>query len=337
MELCLYDKEFGYYNTKDPFGAKGDFVTAPEISQMFGELIGAWCFEVWNRLGTPSTVNLIELGPGQGTLMSDLLRTINLDPTFMKAIDLHLVETSPKLSDLQQNILKKHNIPMTWHHHITEVPENPSIIIANEFFDAFPIQQYIHDSGDWYEQIVQTNDLNKLTIGIKSQPTQISESTKQVSTIKSGDVVEVANSSLSYLSQICEKLETHNSACLLIDYGYLNFGVGDSLQAVKNHQFVDIFETPGESDLTAHVNFAALLNHAGNFNISTHGPITQQNFLLKLGILERAGKLGEGKNIKLQRKIQNDVNRLVAPEHMGTLFKVVALTSHEIALPGFSQ
>ena len=334
MELCLFDKEFGYYTTRDPFGSTGDFITAPEISQMFGELIGAWSVEVWHRLGAPKQFNLIELGPGQGTLMNDLLRTIKLEPAFLKTIELQLVEISPKLKKLQQRTLKKHDIPITWYKHINDIPVRPSIIIANEFLDAFPIQQHIYKGGDWFERVVKIKDSCGFSIGTNYVHSQLSEHTKQIPLVKNGDILEISDPRSSYFSQICKIIKSQNSACLLIDYGYTKYSIGDTLQAIKDHQFVDILESPGESDLTAHVNFAELIDLTRNSKLITHGPITQQEFLVSLGLIERAGKLGYNKEIAVQRQIQNDVNRLV--EQMGTIFKVVALTSKNITLPGFN-
>ena len=335
IELCLYDQEFGYYTTKSPFGRVGDFVTAPEISQMFGELIGVWCIEVWQRLGAPNHVNLIELGPGRGTLMNDLLRTAKIEPTFLKTIDLHLVETSPQLKKLQQQTLEKHLIPIKWHNYITDIPKHSSIIIANEFFDAFPIQQYTYTDGDWFERVIKIDDYGKLTIGTHSIPAHISEYTKKLSEIKNGAILEIAKATWSYMMEVFEFLEFKNSAGLFIDYGYTEYSLGNTLQGVKKHQFVDILDSPGECDLTTHVNFAALRDLADDFKLNINGPVTQQEFLLSLGLIRRAGKLGYNKERKIQQQIQEDVNRLVGSDQMGHLFKVIALSSGVNDLPGF--
>ena len=191
-------------------------------------------------------------------------------------------------------------------------------------------------NGDWHECIVEISDSHKLTLGLRPCTSNISEYTTQINTVQEGEILETSRAATSYMLKICKFLERQNSACLVIDYGYSKFSTGESLQAVKNHQFVNFLEEPGECDLTSHVNFSALLNLTQSLKIKTHGPITQNEFLLKLGIIERAGKLGFKKNAKIQQKIHNDVNRLIGQDQMGSLFKVIALTSQDICVPGFN-
>ena len=233
-------------------------------------------------------------------------------------------------------MLKRFNVSIKWHRDLNEIPVNPSIIIANEFFDAFPIQQFTMVNGDWHECIVEISNFDKLTLGLRPYTSNISEYTTLINTVQEGEILETSKAASSYMLKICKFLERQYSACLVIDYGYSKFSTGESLQAVKNHEFVNILEEPGECDLTSHVNFSALLNQTRDFKINAHGPITQNEFLIKLGIIERAGKLGFKKNAKIQQKIHDDVNRLIGLDQMGSLFKVIALTSRDINVPGFN-
>ncbi len=273
-----------YYATRDPLGAAGDFTTAPEISQMFGELIGGWCADLWRRAGAPA-VRLVELGPGRGTLMADLLRVAakaGLAPP------VHFVEMSPTLRAAQAE-----RVPAaTWHDSVDDLPaDRPLLIVANEFFDALPIRQFI----DGVERLVSFAD------GRFSAP--------------AGAIREESPASLAIAGRISARLRAGGGAMLVVDYGYSGPATGDTLQAVRHHRYADPFTDPGETDLTAHVDFTALANAA--VGLKAHGPVGQGAFLRALGLDVRAAKLGQ----------QAEAARLAGDAQMGRLFKAMALVA----------
>jgi NADH dehydrogenase [ubiquinone] 1 alpha subcomplex assembly factor 7 len=315
MDLALSHPEHGYYISKNPFGAAGDFVTAPEISQMFGEMIGAWLVDIWLQLGRPAEVRLVELGPGRGTLAADIMRTITAWPDFKSAVKLHLVETSRKLREIQKGALKNYSIE--WHDHFGEVPDGICLVIANEFFDALPIHQFTSVEGEWKERYIGYNGEKNIFYFVNEEGTSI----------ESG-IFELSPASLSILEDISDRIASQNGAALIIDYGHTAPGAGDTFQAVSKHQYSDPLENPGEKDLTAHVDFGTFKTVAEQ-KVSVTGPVTQGQFLIAMGIEARAQKLSENANDKQRQKIMSDIIRLVAPQEMGRLFKVMALTAKD--------
>ena len=325
MAEALSHPTYGYYTTRDPFGVAGDFITAPEISQIFGELIGLWCADCWDRMGRPDPVLLVELGPGRGTLMSDALRVAKALPGFREAIRLHLVETSPTLRKIQAERLSG-NSPI-WHDDIGSLPEGPMFLIANEFLDALPIRQYQRGPQGWHERRVGLDETGGLAFKLDAQPSLPSH-------LKAGfleDLWEICSPALAVVGEIGERLNRHPGAALFIDYGYFPDGVGDTLQAVRSHRPQGVLEAPGEADLTAHVDFASVAVAAVRAGAESHGPVTQGEFLSRLGAAQRAAKLLERANPRQAKDIESACRRLIAPDEMGTLFKVLALTH-----PGFS-
>ncbi|WP_350335057.1 class I SAM-dependent methyltransferase [Coralliovum pocilloporae] len=327
MTLCLGHPQHGYYVTRDPFGADGDFTTAPEVSQLFGELIGIWLLSVAETLPEADTLNLVELGPGRGTLMADILRTIRkLNPDLKRRLSAHLVEMSPVLRELQRKRLAAEETTLQWHHDISTLPENgPLLIVANEFFDALPIRQFIYSGAEWHERGIRLSDDSQLTFCHKPaslDPTLF----RDLPDPKAGDILETSPTSQAIISELSERLQQQGGAALLIDYGYTAPGYGDTFQALSKHQYADPLTAPGERDLTAHVNFAALAETAGQAGPAIHGPVTQGDFLLEMGLLQRAGQLGYGKTSEEQDRIRSDVERLAADDQMGRLFKVLALS-----------
>ncbi len=325
MGLCLSDPEHGYYMRQQPFGAKGDFTTAPEVSQLFGELIGAWLLHQWLSLDLKGPVHLVEMGPGRGTLMKDILRVISLRPQMLANLQIHLVETSPSLRKAQRKLLKAYTIK--WHDTLETIPDGPVLLVANELFDALPIHQYQLTETGWCERCVGLNEENNLTFGIGSgtlSPADIAKTNLQA---KIGDTLELSPASSAIATQIGHRIKTQGGAALLIDYGYAKTTTGDTFQALKKHEYVSTLEHCGEADLTAHVNFQALANAASAAGAHVHGPVSQCEFLLGLGLLERAGQLGAGKSALDQDQIRKDVERLAADDQMGTLFKVLCISS----------
>lgn len=331
MAVCLTDPQQGYYTTGTPFGRGGDFITAPEISQMFGELIGAWLLQIWLDMGEPANIRLIELGPGRGTLMADALRTLSLRPDFLAKATLHLVEVSAKLRQTQMQTLASSPLKPTWHDRLEDVPNGPTLLVANEFFDALPIHQYVKTITGWQERVIglKTSAEGKeeeLTFGLGPGHLPPSEIPARAKTAADGSILEVSPTANAVATIIATRLKEQQGAALLVDYGYLQSSTGDTFQALHHHAYDDVLAHPGAADLTAHVNFEALARAARLAGALPTEPLEQGDFLLKLGLLERAGALGRGKDAKTQEEISNAVERLAGPDQMGSLFKALALS-----------
>lgn len=335
MALCLGHPRYGYYMTRDPFGPNGDFVTAPEISQMFGELLGVWASEAWRASGAPSLARLVELGPGRGTLMSDVLRVARIAPPFLDAISVHLVETSPVLREVQRQTLTGAAKPVEWSADVAHLPRGPAFIFANEFFDALPVRHYVKTIGGWRERLVGLDAGGELAFGLSDQV----ETTLTVAA-REGSIIEVCAFGQRLMSDLAARLVAEGGALLLIDYGYLETSLGDSLQAVSRHAHVDPLAEPGDADLTAHVDFAALARAALAQGAKVMGPVTQAYFLQQLGIDRRAQSLSRKASMEQADAIAAALERLTgtddARRHMGALFKVMAVTHPATPdLPGF--
>lgn len=304
-----------YYATRDPLGADGDFTTSPEISQMFGELIGLWSADLWDRAGRPDAA-WVELGPGRGTLTADALRAAakaGLAPP------VHFVETSPVLRAEQA----KRVADATWHDDVTSLPEDrPLIVIANEFFDALPIRQLMRTGGGWAERFVACQDLLFLPIPGKGVPAEIIP--EQLRDAAPGSILETSPASVAIFRAVARRVAQQGGAILAIDYGYEGPAIGDTLQAVRGHAYANPFEQPGENDLTAHVDFATLAAAAVKEGASPSPIVGQGAFLRALGIDARAAALA-GAAPDRADGIAVDRDRLV--EDMGTLFKVLAVTA----------
>ncbi|TYC55879.1 class I SAM-dependent methyltransferase [Rhodobacterales bacterium] len=326
MSACLADPEYGYYQTRDPFGVKGDFITAPDISQMFGELIGASCLTAFEGLDAAQPFQLAELGPGRGTLMADLLRTATLRPAFLEAARLNLVETSERLRSVQKKTLKNAPLAPEFRNTFEEVPDGPLILFANEFFDALPIHQFVKTPDGWRERQVGLDTAGELVFGAGAAKLPAGAVPPDFENCPAGTIIETQPAANAIAAAIGARLATHGGVALFIDYGYVRTAPGDTLQALYKHTYDDVLAHPGEADLTAHVNFEALAAAAVGAGARTCPPLTQGDFLLRLGLLERAGALGAGKSAREQDAIRDVVERLAAPEQMGGLFKVLAIT-----------
>jgi len=337
MAICLGDPEHGYYTTCEPFGADGDFITAPEISQMFGELLGAACLSAWQANGRPSRFNLVELGPGRGTLMADLLRMASLHPDFVEAARLTLVETSPRLRQTQAETLQGATIQPGFRERFQDVPDGPLILVANEFFDALPIHQFVRTPEGWRERQVGLSANDTLTFGIGTARLQDRDVPATARSAPDGTVLETQPAANAVAEEIGRRIAGFGGAALFIDYGYLKHAPGDTLQALYQHAYDDVLAHPGSADLTAHVNFEALAVAAATGGATTLPPLTQGDFLLRAGLLERAGALGAGKPHEDQETIRDAVERLAAPAQMGDLFKVLAVTNSGLSFPPFDS
>lgn len=327
FEIAVADPDLGYWQRAATIGATGDFITAPEISQVFGELIGLWCAVTWQGMGAPSTVRLIELGPGRGTLMRDILRTAaRAMPAFHRAAQVHLVELSRPLRAEQAAVLDgyAHAAPR-WHGDVAEVPDGPAIIVANEFLDALPIRQFVRSGGTWCERVVTCDADGNLCFGAggiapDGPPTAAPDAS----------IAERREAEAPLLAKLA--CRGGGLTALFIDYGPAEPAFGDTLQAMRQHAYVPPLSAPGASDLTAHVQFAELAGTARAAGFATDGPTTQAEFLGALGLAVRASRLmasnpGEAAAIELAAQ------RLVAPTGMGSLFKVLALRTPSLPSP----
>ena len=331
MAECLLHPKHGYYATRDPFGAQGDFTTAPEISQMFGELLGLALAQTWLDQGAPSPFTLAELGPGRGTLMADILRATKSVPGFHAAAQVHLVEASPVLRARQIDRLAP--TPVTHHDSIGSLPDAPLFLVANEFFDALPIRQYQRDGDGWREcQVGLEGDT--LAMGLTA-PLPVPALDHRLGDTKDGDVVEICAPAQGVMSKLGGIIDAYGGAALIIDYGDW-CSVGDTFQALKDHAPVSPLETPGEADLTAHVDFEALSRAAAP--LPPHLLTPQGMFLERLGITARAQTLaGKLSGDALDSHIAAH-RRLTHPDEMGTLFKVLGLTRADAPdLPGLHR
>lgn len=326
MSRCLCDPEFGYYITQDPFGAAGDFVTAPEISQVFGELIGLWAVDLWLQMGQPVPLNLVELGPGRGTLLTDALRASRTVPGFAGAVRVHLVETSPRLRSIQATALSA--AQPVWHDSTDSLPGGPLIVIANEFFDALPIHQYVRGADGWYERLIALDAGGGLSFQRAAPRAQIPADTP-------GDVIERSPARAAVMDFLCRRIKRHRGAALIVDYGPAVSAPGDTLQAVRAHQPVPVLESAGVCDITSHVHFDHLAARAGA-GLSLHGPVTQRHFLLHLGAVQRASELRRHATPSQLEAIDTAIHRLIEPGQMGTLFKALAVASSGLTPSGFA-
>ncbi len=342
MAACLTDPEFGYYVNRDPLGAEGDFITAPEISQIFGELIGLWCVVVWQQMGQPKRLRLIELGPGRGTLMRDALRAAAVAANFLSAVEVVLVEASPVLQDRQAQTLSAVEQPVSWVASLADLPKISSaisdevglIVIANEFFDALPIRQYVRHDGHWRERLVDLLEDGRLGVRLSRDAIHPMELPSYAAhPADEGTVIETCPAALETLTMLDHLAGDQPFALLMIDYGPFKSAPGESLQAVRRHQYADIFAAPGDVDLTAHVDFETLALHARKLGLAHFGPITQGHFLLALGLQQRLRQLMAGLEEAQAEAVAKAAARLVDPAQMGGLFKVLCLTKNIAAPP----
>jgi SAM-dependent MidA family methyltransferase len=331
--LCLGHPRHGYYMTRDPFGAAGDFTTAPEVSQMYGELIGLWCAEVWRAMAAPRPARLVELGPGRGTLIADALRAAKVVPEFRAAIELHLVETSPKLKERQLATLRASGATATWHESPATLPEGPLIVLANEFVDALPVDQLVKTASDWHERRIGISD-GRLAFGLDpiALPDLEARLPARLRPAPEGALFERRD--LKPLDEIARRIADFGGAALVIDYGHARSAFGNTLQAVRGHAYADPLVDPGEADLTAHVDFEALGDAMRALGARVHGPVTQGAFLRRLGVELRAERLRRSTDARARAVIDAGLKRLTEPAPgMGELFKALTFTHREMPQP----
>ena len=339
MELCLLHPTLGYYVSRDPLGREGDFTTAPEVSQMFGELLGLWAASVWKSMGSPVSLHLVELGPGRGTMMSDALRALRVVPPLYQSLSVHLVEINPVLREKQRATLNGvRNI--NWYNNIDEVPDGPTIILANEYFDALPIHQAVKGENGWHERVIELDESGALDFGASPEPIPRFEVLLPplVRAAPVGAVFEWRPD--TEMMKLASRVRSHGGAALIVDYGQVRSEAGDTLQAIARHSFTDPLKAPGQADVTAHVDFQALAQAAEDVGARVHGPVTQGEFLRRIGIETRAVTLMAKASPEVSEDISSALKRLVGGGRsgMGTLFKVLGVSAPDIpALPGLSD
>ncbi|PIW29291.1 MAG: methyltransferase [Rhodospirillales bacterium CG15_BIG_FIL_POST_REV_8_21_14_020_66_15] len=341
MEECLGNPRHGYYMTRDPLGRAGDFTTAPEISQMFGELIGLWAAVQWRAMGGPGAVHLVELGPGRGTLMADALRAAGQVPEFRAAAHVHLVETGPVLRERQRETLATAHpdVAPKWWNDLSQVPDGPAIAIANEFFDALPIRQFLRGPDGWRERLVGWDEDAGGLAFVRSgaQPTT-PLIPPPLDAAPEGGVVEICPAGLRKAHTLAARLAAQGGAALIVDYGHDRSAPGDTLQAVKGHEYAGVLDDPGDVDLTAHVDFQQLANVCIRAGAATFGPVGQGDFLSALGIRERAAALTARAGEDQRADIEAALDRLTGADQMGRLFRVLAVQHPRLPRPsGFEQ
>jgi len=322
INIALYDKKFGYYMKKNPFGKKGDFITAPLISNLFSEMIAVWCVAFWEHLGKPNKILLVELGPGDGTLCKDLIKTFKKFKEFYNSLEINLFEISNKLKKIQK--IKINSKKVKWIKKIEEVNYGPVIFFGNEFFDALPIKQICKKKNNFFEKYVAltTNEKNIKFLHKKANNNLI-KCIKDLNLISIGDTIEYPLEALKFLKQISKKINKFNGGLLTIDYGYTLKKNQNTLQAVKKHNYLDIFFKPGHSDITSHINFKLFSKSLGEDNLAVKKITTQSEFLKKVGILERADILSKKMTFKEKANMFYRLKRLIDPKEMGDRFKVI--------------
>tara|TARA_B100000674_G_scaffold318019_3_gene264680 strand:+ start:2149 stop:3276 length:1128 start_codon:yes stop_codon:yes gene_type:complete len=329
MTEALAHPEYGYYRKQDPFGRAGDFITAPEVSQMFGELIGLWAAVTWQQMGCPPKIDLIELGPGRGTLMSDALRAVRNVPGFGDALTVRFVETSPVLRTHQQTAIMAYGIPATWHETFDDIPTRanvPAIVIGNEFFDALPIRQFERGEKGWAERLVGVDAKTGELGFVRGAETPITDALIPATmrgAAKKGDIFESCAPAIAIADQIARRLNETGGGALFIDYGHPGSAFGDTFQALMGHEYHPVLSNPGDADLTAHVDFAAIGRAMNEAGARTGAVLTQGTFLRMLGIEQRAELLKTSADDDQQTAIDQALSRLIDADQMGTLFKVL--------------
>ncbi|MDX2112466.1 MAG: SAM-dependent methyltransferase [Alphaproteobacteria bacterium] len=332
MSLCLAHPEHGYYMKRDPLGKDGDFITSPEISQIFGELLGLWLASQWEKQGKPNAT-LLEMGPGRGTLMNDALRATKKIKGFHDAVSVRLLEISPALKQKQWQLLAGKHPDLGWLESLDSLPPQPLFVVANEFFDALPIRQFQYlpsplggegQGEGWYERLVTSENGQLKFITDTKSASHLSPPTQPSPSMGEGFFRETCEPATEIISKLASHIKTYGGAALIIDYGY-NEGGSDTLQAMRRHQYFEIFSKPGSADITAHVDFAALKEAAEKAGAKVFGATPQGRFLMKIGAGQRTQKLCAGASAEQSKELISGLDRLASPEKMGELFKVLAI------------
>jgi len=340
MSVCLLDPVQGYYPTRDPLGAEGDFITAPEISQMFGEVLGLWCVQSWIDLGRPETLHLVEYGPGRGIMMSDMLRSAALEPEFRTAVQVWLIEASAALEAVQGRTLAETGVPVQWVKRLEDIPAGPSLIVGNEFLDCLPIQQLICNDpfagkDGWVERRVGLDDDGRLCfvrIDVPAPKTLTNTLPTGAEDARKDELIETCPAAAQVIDGLAQRFAENPGRALFIDYGPDETEFGDTLQALKRHEKVGIFSDPGNTDLTARVDFAAISEMAKAAGLIASDAVPQREFLSKLGIEMRAVALIRSKP-DAKPVIARQLHRLTDDAEMGELFKAISISAPNLPAP----
>ena len=336
------NKKFGYYNKNLPFGKDKDFITAPEISQMFGELIALWSIDCWNRMNKPKKFNIIELGPGSGILMKDFLRTISSNNKFIKNCkNIFFFEESTFLKKIQRRNLNKFDVKIKkkikWINNLNKINKFPFILIANEFFDALPIKQIEYTKKGWRERMVNYNrKKNSFHFSYSDEKTLLEKFLPEKKICKIGSIYEIPIKMMIFIDDLFKKMKKEKSACLIIDY-VKKTTYGNSLKSIKKQKITKIFNDIGNSDISSHVNFNFFKEIAKKNQLNILGPVNQRNFLINLGILYRAKMLMNNANKKQKEMVLNNLDFLINNNKMGKIFNVISISSKNLnILEGFN-
>jgi|TARA_X000001036_G_C20649312_1_gene794312 NADH dehydrogenase [ubiquinone] 1 alpha subcomplex assembly factor 7 len=327
IEESLYNKKFGYYMKKDPFGSKGDFITAPNISILFSEMIAIWVIAFWEKLNCPKKFNLIELGAGNGEMMKTLIETFSNFPKFQDACNINILEKSKLLRQTQEDTIN--NKKTIWLNDLNELNNSPCIFLANEFFDALPIKQFLKKGKIWHERYVQfTSQTNKQYLDIPFDMEKFEKKIKYKVSYKQ-EFIEFSPQANEYLKNMTNKIKDNNGGILIIDYGYTDKKMKNTLQAVSKHKYCNILDGFGDSDITYNLSFDLINRMIKEFGFFNSITTTQKKFLTELGIMERAEIVS--KNMKFSKKVDiySRIKRLIDEKQMGHLFKVMLITNHK--------
>ena len=337
MGLCLHDPKDGYYPNRQAIGAGGDFTTAPEISQMFGEMVGLWLVQAWADQGSPKNPRLVELGPGRGTLMADILRTAAVAPDFLADLDVVMIEASPAMQAVQADKLRGLGADLSWQAQFDDhLGDRPLFLVANEFFDALPVRQYVKTERGWCERMVTTKD-GELTFALAPVPVPKPAVPHGLEAAPDGGVYESSPAATALAEHVARIIAAKGGAALILDYGYGEAaGFSETLQAVSGHRFAEALYDPGQDDISAHVDFAALAAAGKRGGAAVFGPATQGLFLANIGITERAEQLMKA-NPDSARDLLSATERLIGNDQMGLLFKALAFAPPSISdMAGFA-
>ena len=328
VDIALYHKKTGYYMKKNPFGKDGDFITAPNISILFSEMLAIWCLAFWEHLGCPKKINIIELGAGNGEMMYQMIKVFERFNKFRESSNYFILEKSQFLKKIQKKKLNSHKI--TWLNSINKLKNGPNIFLANEFFDALPIKQFIKKNNKWYEKSIKKNNINKFEFVNVITNIKDLEKKIKINLSKNQKIIEFSPLTYDYLNIISKKINTFQGGLLIVDYGYLKKKMRDSLQSIYKHKFNNILDNFSKSDITYNLNFFLLKKIVKKLNLKVAGLTSQRNFLTRLGILNRAEILAKNLQFSKKADIYYRIKRLIDRNFMGELFKVMFVTGKNI-------
>ena len=338
IKICMYDKKYGYYLKNNPIGKKGDFITSPEISQLFGEIIGLYIVDYWKN-NINENFNLIELGPGRGALIKDILNISSKFPEYLSSINLKLIEVNEKLIEYQKSILKKKINKLkkiSWSSKLENIPDNKTVIIANEFFDCFPVKQIYRFNKNYFERVIRFNKaenkliFDKIKINNKDQLAKKTCKIYELNNLKEGSIVELETDSKKYINNIGNTLLKNNGIFIMIDYGNICANGHSTIQSVKSHKKTDFLDDPGNQDLSHMLDFSLFTKKFSSMNLKVYGPYTQKNFFTSLGIYQLKNKILQNSSNLQKIEIKNGLKRILGDNQMGKLFKVIIVSSKKL-------